>query len=349
LKFHQECLELSRKVKDEMRESISLNNLTFTYWQLGDVRRSSESQQACLEIKRKLGDRRGEALSLINLAEIEQYQGYDTAAEKRLTTALQLLREVGDKHNEARCLYSLAKFQIEKKKLPQAIATLEVALMRVKAIDAKPEQAEILAELATVYEQTGQTEKALTHYKQSFALEKELLQTKAAQKLKVLQAQFQVEQAERENERLKQELELKRRSLQVSALAITNKNETLKAIRRDILEARREIRKKLRDKLLSNLIASIDVTVDSERAWSLLEKELSVLNHDVMQRLANRFPELSPQELKICSMLREDIKTKQIALLLNLSPRTIEKHRENIRRIFRLAKKQSLSAFLASI
>ncbi len=349
LKFHQECLELSRKVKDEMRESISLNNLTFTYWQLGDVRRSSESQQACLEIKRKLGDRRGEALSLINLAEIEQYQGHDTAAEKLLTTALQLLREVGDKHNEARCLFSLAKFQIEKKKLSQAIATLEVALMRVKAIDAKPEQAEILAELATVYEQTGQTEKALTHYKQSFALEKELLQTKAAQKLKVLQAQFQVEQAERENQRLKQELELKRRSLQVSALAITNKNETLKAIRRDILEARRETRKKLRDKLLSNLIASIDVTVDSERAWSLLEKELSVLHHDVMQRLANRFPELSPQELKICSMLREDIKTKQIAMLLNLSPRTIEKHRENIRRTFRLAKQQSLSAFLASI
>ncbi len=349
LKFHLECLDLSRTVHDPMRESVSLNNLTFTYWQLGDVKRSLEAQQACLEIKRKIGDRRGEALSLINLAEIEEHQARKTEAEELWQTALQILRDIGDKHNEARCLYSLAMFQLKAKRFSEAASLLELALIRATSADAKPEQAEILAALAELYEQTGETGKALEHYKQSFALEKELLHTKAAQKLKSLQAQFEVEQAKRENERLKQELEWKRRSLQVSALAITNKNEMLKAIRKEIIAARQETGKKTRDRLMSNLVAFIDSKVDSERAWSLFEKELSLLNPDVMQRLANRFPELSPQELKICSMLREDIKTKQIALLLNLSPRTIEKHRENIRRTFQLDKEQSLSAFLASI
>jgi tetratricopeptide (TPR) repeat protein len=349
LKYHTACLRLSRSVNDLSCEAIALNNLTYTYWKRGDVVRSAESQSACLELKRRIGDRRGEALSLINLSELELHFGRSHSAMTALDAALKITRDIGDRHTEVRSLYARGQLSLKLHRTQDAIHSLSTALELAEKLNAKPEQIDCLYALAQCHERIKHYKQSIACYKRAFELEKESLQTKAAEKLQHLQSRFQVEQAIRENERLEKEIQLKRRSLQASALAITNKNETLKSIRKDLVQIRFETGQKARALLISNLISRLDSNIDSERAWSLLEKELSVLNHDVMQRLANRFPELSPQELKICSMLREDIKTKQIALLLNLSPRTIEKHRENIRRTFQLAKQQSLSAFLASI
>ncbi len=349
LKYHSACLELSRSLNDLVREANALNNLTYTYWQRGDVERSAESQRTCLELKRRIGDRRGEALSLINLSELEDHFGRSEAAVAALDAALSIVRDIGDQHTEARCLYAQGQLHLKHRRAQEALEPLSAALELAETVKAKPEQIDCLYALGDCYEQLHQLSSSLACYKRGFALEKELMQTKAAEKLQHLQSQFQVEQARRENERLEQELDLKRRSLQASALAITNKNEMLKAIRKSVVAIRLETGQKTRDQLISSLISRIDSHIDSERAWAAFEKDLSLINPDFLHTLAKRFPMLSPQELKICSLLREDIKTKQIALLLNLSPRTVEKHRENIRRAVLLDKDQSLSAFLASL
>lgn len=48
------------------------------------------------------------------------------------------------------------------------------------------------------------------------------------------------------------------------------------------------------------------------------------------------YERLSPRELEICSMMRQGLKTREIARLLQLSLRTVETHRYAIRKKFNL-------------
>ncbi len=59
-----------------------------------------------------------------------------------------------------------------------------------------------------------------------------------------------------------------------------------------------------------------------------LTKELA---SDFGRQVTNRNNNLTPQEVQICGMFREGLSTKEAANLLNISFRTVEKHRQNIR------------------
>ena len=60
--------------------------------------------------------------------------------------------------------------------------------------------------------------------------------------------------------------------------------------------------------------------------------------------------ELSSKEIEICNMVRSGLSTKEIAETLNLSPRTIDTHRTNIRKKLKLSnQKINLPNFLKKL
>lgn len=59
---------------------------------------------------------------------------------------------------------------------------------------------------------------------------------------------------------------------------------------------------------------------------------------------------LSPRQVEICNMIKNDFSSKQIANILHVSPRTIDIHRSNIRKKLKIAnKKINLATFLRNI
>ena len=64
--------------------------------------------------------------------------------------------------------------------------------------------------------------------------------------------------------------------------------------------------------------------------------------------LATRIGSLSPKEIQIAHMVREGMRDKEIARLLNLSDSTIRAHRRNIRKKLGLTgRKLNLGSFLS--
>jgi DNA-binding CsgD family transcriptional regulator len=86
------------------------------------------------------------------------------------------------------------------------------------------------------------------------------------------------------------------------------------------------------------------VTVSDDQESMVVRKSESFL-----KKLQYAFPELSSNDLRICSLLRENFSTKEIANRLGVSPDSANKARYRIRKKLNLKRTQSLVSFILSI
>ncbi|GAB5526547.1 MAG: hypothetical protein Roseis2KO_44190 [Roseivirga sp.] len=62
----------------------------------------------------------------------------------------------------------------------------------------------------------------------------------------------------------------------------------------------------------------------------LLELEQS--NQRFQQQLKSRFPELTAYDLRLCTYLKSNLSTKEIATLLNITPDSVKKAKHRLRK-----------------
>ena len=79
------------------------------------------------------------------------------------------------------------------------------------------------------------------------------------------------------------------------------------------------------------------------------ENRISTSNEDFYQKLLRAYPELKPSELKLCSYLRLNLSTKELAEILNKSSRTIENTRFSIRKKMGLGPEDNLVGKLIAL
>ncbi len=155
-------------------------------------------------------------------------------------------------------------------------------------------------------------------------------------------------QAEERVRRTTQQLEVEREALKDKNIAL-----------REIME-RLEVE---RDKVKQNLVRNVEQAVlpliqrmkqsadqSMHRNFDLLIQELREVTSPFLNTLQNRFTKLSPRESEVCRLIRRGMTTKEIAETLTLSPLTVQKHRELIRRKLGLTNNgANLNTFLRSI
>jgi PAS domain S-box-containing protein len=92
-----------------------------------------------------------------------------------------------------------------------------------------------------------------------------------------------------------------------------------------------------------------DIT-DRKKAYKLLEEKNIVLREllEHIRKEKNSVPieNLSPKEVKICSMIRQSIANKEIARLLKVSPLSVGTYRNRIRKKLGLGRKVNLAVYL---
>jgi DNA-binding NarL/FixJ family response regulator len=73
------------------------------------------------------------------------------------------------------------------------------------------------------------------------------------------------------------------------------------------------------------------------------------VNTRLLKILATRFPTLTQTERRVCVFLAMHWRTKEIAQEMGIGERTVETHRQNIRRKLGVPKGKELSAFLCTL
>ena len=81
----------------------------------------------------------------------------------------------------------------------------------------------------------------------------------------------------------------------------------------------------------------------------VVKKNLQEISDPIIRNAQEVSEDLTPKELQLCNLIRQGLTVKEIATLTCLSSRTIDKHRENIRKKLRLTeRKTNLGAYLMS-
>jgi PAS domain S-box-containing protein len=126
-------------------------------------------------------------------------------------------------------------------------------------------------------------------------------------------------------------------------LEIKTKNlEEMNIAMKVLLKKRAEDKKDIEDNVLTNvkeLIAPFfkkikETKLDNQQKTflSIIESNLNEIISPFTRKMSLKYLNLTPTEIRIVNLIRHGNSSKEIAELLNVSPRTVETHRKNIRR-----------------
>ncbi|GAB5526543.1 MAG: hypothetical protein Roseis2KO_44150 [Roseivirga sp.] len=74
----------------------------------------------------------------------------------------------------------------------------------------------------------------------------------------------------------------------------------------------------------------------------LLELEQS--NQRFQQQLKSRFPGLTPYDIRLCTYLKSNLATKEIATLLNITPDSVKKAKHRLRKKLFISPEKPISS-----
>jgi len=158
-------------------------------------------------------------------------------------------------------------------------------------------------------------------------------------------------------ERRKAEMDLKksRRILKEQKKILEQKNTAL----REILEQIEIEKKQIKDNVVKNVDELLIPIIRKMKGIAagrmivyidLLEQNLEELASSFGKKISRAELKLTPREIEICSMLKNRLTSKEMAEILHISVKTVERHRENIRKKFDIQHKQiNLFTFLQQL
>ncbi len=80
--------------------------------------------------------------------------------------------------------------------------------------------------------------------------------------------------------------------------------------------------------------------------WEEFIERFHDINPNFVNQVSKTYPDLTPSELKICSLTRTGLSSKDISSILKISIRSVENHKYNIRKKFGLEPYQNLYNFI---
>lgn len=151
------------------------------------------------------------------------------------------------------------------------------------------------------------------------------------------------------NEQLERELKNKNRELANAATSIVYKNDLLTNVHDELLALKDADGRKLSSDQLRKINKIIEDARSDERDWNLFENSFNETHENFFKKLKGGYPELVPNDLKLCAYLHMNMTSKEIASLLNITTRGVEIRRYRLRKKLNIPHEKNLSEFLMEL
>ena len=149
-------------------------------------------------------------------------------------------------------------------------------------------------------------------------------------------------------DKLKSELEQKEEELAMMSIQLAERNAMLGELKKQASKMLRSCDQETKPQM-QELIQGISRLVTPTATRQTFDEWFDESQRQFIQKLSRRFPSLTPMELKVCSLLRNNLRSREIANLLHMSVRSVESHRYWIRKKLDLPSSSNLVAFLTAL
>jgi len=164
------------------------------------------------------------------------------------------------------------------------------------------------------------------------------------------------EELRKAHDELEHRVEERTRELEIKTRTLEEINTALNVL----LKKRQEDKVALEEKVVANVKELVmpylermkkDNSDDQQQALlNILESNLNEIISPFSRKLSSKYLNLTPAEIQVANLVRQGKRTKEIAEIFNLSYKTVESHRENIRKKIGIKnKKANLRSYLLSL
>ncbi len=153
--------------------------------------------------------------------------------------------------------------------------------------------------------------------------------------------------SKREKELLEEIIRKKDYELSEMTIRMAEKNQCLIKLKNQALELQAKTVDEVKD-ISKKIISSINKKLKDDKSWNLFEIQFNNSNPFFIKNLLNKFPDLRINEVRIVTLMKLGLDTKQISEVMNLSVRTVENHRFHIRKKLSIDKNEAIYNYLQS-
>jgi hypothetical protein len=160
----------------------------------------------------------------------------------------------------------------------------------------------------------------------------------------MVQLKEQADVIEAQKSRISDELEMSRRQLTSTALIMAEKQHSVDLLKTEVssLDETAPISGLAKKKLLK----IIDQAANVEDEWVFFQQQFELLEPSFLKNILHDFPALTQTDLKLLTLIRMNVDSKEIATILRISTQSTHSARYRLRKRLGLLEEESLENFV---
>lgn len=197
--------------------------------------------------------------------------------------------------------------------------------------------------LITVPKKQFEREKAALQSEQKETL---LQKEREHQRLEIAR-QHQISQLEKE--KLELQIQAKNQELASNTMHLVQKSEILQKIKNEIQNIAKSSKDTSTAKELRAVVRKISTDERLDEDWEDFALHFDQVHGQFLQRLREKYSQLTPKDHRLCAYLRMNLASKEIAPLMNISVRSVEVARYRLRKKLEIDNEVNLVEFMMEI
>ena len=124
-------------------------------------------------------------------------------------------------------------------------------------------------------------------------------------------------------------------------MSIIKKNEFLNNIKSELVSGGKTN--------IDKVVNIIDKNLNNTDDWKMFQEAFNNADKKFLKKIKTNHSELTPNDLRLCAYLRLNLCSKEIAPLLNISPRSVEVKRYRLRKKMNLDRDENLTTYILEL
>ncbi|MFK7833563.1 MAG: tetratricopeptide repeat protein [Winogradskyella sp.] len=317
--YFKKSLVISKQYGETSLIGLNLRHLGEVYNKKGDYRNALKHLKEAITIADETGTRKKKIGDLLELSKAYAGLGRYKKAYEFHTDYHKLHDEILSKENIERMNELEVQYQSEKKEKELIIKTNDIKLLEERKQKAENEKLFLLISLIGAL--------AL-----AFAIVYGLREKMKRNKI--------------EREKLDNDLAFKEKELTTHALHLAHKNEVLLDLKSQ-LKALKSSSPNARN--YQKVINTINLDIHNDNNWEQFRSYFEDVHKDFNAKVMRNYPEVSNNDLRLMSLLKMNLSSKEIANILNISTEGVKKARYRLRKKLNLTTEDSLQELVIEL